>query len=47
MHVQNLKFLALQFGLLVMKNGKKSVTKVRVSIVCKITVLQLTATQCR
>ena len=45
MHVQNLKIFAEKFGLLFIKNGKKSVTKDRVSVIYKIIVLQVTATQ--
>ena len=45
-HVQNLKILVKQFGQLFIKNGNKSVTKGRFSVICNIAVLQLTATQC-
>ena len=43
---QKSKFLAEKFGQLFIKNGKKSGTKGRFSVVCNIKVLQLTATQC-
>ena len=46
MHMQNLKFLASQFGLLFIENRKKSVTKDRSTAIYIIIVLQLLYAMC-